>query len=70
MTTGAVGLRRAQSPMDSAAFTMVLEDLVAAYGDAFTVIMDNGSDHTSAHIARWIAAHHEVMVLFTPLHAS
>ena len=70
VATGAVALRRAQEPMNSAAFTMVLDDLVATHGEGFTIIMDNGSAHTSAHTRRWIDLHPQVTVLFTPVHAS
>jgi hypothetical protein len=67
--TGTIALRRAQTRMDSAAFTTVLDDL-AAEGQDVTIIMDNGSTHTSAHTTRWIDQHPQVQVLFTPLHAS
>src|SRR3954463_13214489 len=67
--TGTIALRRAQTRMDSAAFTAVLDDL-AAEGQDVTIIMDNGSTHTSAHTTRWIDQHPQVQVLFTPLHAS
>ena len=70
VATGAVALRRSEDRMNSAAFTMVLDDLVAAHGDALTIIMDNGSAHTSAHTRRWIDLHPGVEVLFTPVHAS
>ena len=43
VATGAVALRRAEDKMDSQAFTMVLDDLVAAHGGDLTIIMDNGS---------------------------
>lgn len=68
--TGAVALRRAEDRMDSPAFTMVLDDLVATHGDDLTVIMDNGSAHTSKHTTRWMNLHPGVRVLFTPVHAS
>src|SRR3954449_1580844 len=67
--TGTIALRRAQTRMDSAAFTTVLDDL-AAEGQDVTIIMDNGSTHTSAHTTRWIDQHPQVQVLFTPLHTS
>src|SRR3954454_6535633 len=67
--TGTIALRRAQTRMDSAAFTTVLDDL-AAEGQDVTIIMDNGSTHTSAHTTRWIDQHPRVQVLFPPLHAS
>jgi hypothetical protein len=68
--TGDIALRRARSRMDSAAFTTVLDDLLAAQGTDVTIIMDNGSTHTSAHTTRWIDDHPDVQVLFTPIHAS
>ena len=70
VATGAVALHRAHQRMNSEAFTMVLDDLVAAHGSDFTIIMDNGSAHTSAHTRRWIDHHRGVNVLFTPVHAS
>ena len=70
VATGAVALRRAEERMNSAAFTMVLDDLVATHGGDFTIIMDNGSAHTSTHTRRWIDLHPEVTVLCTPVHAS
>lgn len=70
VATGAVALRRAQDRMDSPAFTMVLDDLVATHGDDLTLIMDNGSAHTSKHTSRWMDLHPHVRVLFTPVHAS
>ena len=70
VATGAVALHRAQQRMNSEAFTMVLDDLVAAHGSDFTIIMDNGAAHTSAHTRRWIDLHPGVEVLFTPVHAS
>jgi transposase len=69
-TSGVIALRRARSRMDSAAFTTVLDDLLAAQGTDFTIIMDNGSTHTSAYTSRWLDAHPQVQVLFTPIHAS
>jgi transposase len=68
--SGVIALRRARSRMDSAAFTTVLDDLLAARGQDVTIIMDNGSTHTSAHTTRWLAQHPQVQVLFTPKHAS
>ena len=70
VATGTIALRRATDRMNSAAFTMVLDDLVAAQGRDFTIIMDNGSTHTSAYTTRWITHHPDVQVLFTPVHAS
>ncbi len=70
VASGAVALHRARTRMDSPAFTMILDDLVAAHGEDLTLIMDNGSAHTSKHTARWISLHPEVSVLFTPVHAS
>lgn len=49
---------------------MVLDDLVAAHGEEPTLIMDNGSAHTSKHTARWMSLHPDVTVLFTPMHDS
>jgi transposase len=69
-TTGTIALRRARTRMDSAAFTTVLDDLAADRGETFTIILDNGSTHTSAHTARWFARHPAIEVLFTPVHAS
>src|SRR3954467_4841154 len=65
-----ISLRRARSRMGSAAFTTVLDYLLAAQGTDFTIIMDNGSTHTSAYTTRWLNAHPQVQVLFTPIHAS
>jgi transposase len=68
--TGLIALRRARTRMDSAAFTAVLDDLAATQGTDVTIIMDNGSTHTSAHTTRWLAQHPTIKVLFTPVHAS
>lgn len=70
VATGAVALRRAEDRMDSSAFTMVLDDLVATHGEELTLIMDNGSAHTSKHTARWMSLPLDVTVAFTPVHAS
>lgn len=70
VTTGTIALHRAQERMDSTAFTMILDDLVAEHGDDLTIIMDNGSAHTSRHTTRWREHHPSVRVLFTPVHAS
>lgn len=70
VTSGAVGLIRSATRMDSDAFTMVLDDLVAAHGEDFTIVMDNGAAHTSKHTQRWMSQHPQVRVLLTPFHAS
>ena len=73
VATGAVALHRSSSygqRMNSEAFTMVLDDLVAAHGQDFTIVMDNGAAHTSGHTRRWMSLHPGVEVLFTPFHAS
>ena len=49
--------------MDSAAFVDVAQSLVQAHGDTFTLIMDNGSAHTSYATRTWLARHPGIRVL-------
>lgn len=68
--TGAVRMIRARERMNSEAFIDVLAALVTIYGDTFTIILDNGSAHTSRATRAWLQAHPGIHVLHTPAHAS
>ena len=70
VATGAVSMRRATARMDSASFTNLLEDLHVEHGPVFTLVMDNGSAHTSKHTKHWLEEHPGITVLHTPVHAS
>ncbi|WP_328295906.1 IS630 family transposase [Kineococcus sp. NBC_00420] len=70
VATGAVSMRRATARMDSAAFTDLLKNLQAEHGPVFTLVMDNGSAHTSKHTRQWLTEHPGVTVVHTPVHAS
>lgn len=70
MATGRLAMHRASARMDSAAFTDLLEDLITVHGPIFTLIMDNGSAHTSRHTTAWLDDHPDITVVYTPVHAS
>jgi transposase len=68
--TGAVQMIRAKTRMDSAAFVEVLQGLIDEQGDVFTLVMDNGSAHTSRQTRAWLGEHPGIRVVHTPFHAS
>ncbi|WP_432537732.1 IS630 family transposase [Kineococcus arenarius] len=70
VATGRVDMRRATGRMDSLAFTDLLQDLIEQHGAIFTLVMDNGSAHTSRHTTAWLAQHPGITVFHTPVHAS
>ncbi len=70
MATGAVQMIPAAGPMDSPAFTDLLEQLIEVHGPVFTLVMDNGSAHTSRHTRTWLGEHRDISVVHTPVHAS
>lgn len=70
VATGGIDVRRASGRMDSAAFTDLLGDLIEVHGPIFTLVMDNGSAHTSRRTTAWLADHPGIRVVHTPVHAS
>ncbi len=68
--TGRLCMIPATGRMDSAAFCELLAQLVNEHGPIFTLIMDNGSAHTSYATRAWLAQHPGVSVVHTPPHAS
>ena len=70
VATGAVQIIRSRARMDSAAFIEVLQGLVDEHGDFFTVVMDNGSAHTSRQTRAWLVERPGIRVVHTPFHAS
>ncbi len=52
-----IAMHRATARMDSVAFTGLLGELIEQHGPIFTLVMDNGSAHTSRHTTAWLAEH-------------
>ena len=67
---GKVSLKKAEGRCDSEAFTLLLEKILEEYPGEITLIMDNGSSHTSKWTQTWLKEHPCVSVLYTPVHAS
>ncbi len=57
IATGRIAMHRATARMDSVAFTGLLGELIEQHGPIFTLVMDNGSAHTSRHTTAWLAEH-------------
>jgi transposase len=70
IATGRIEMHRVSGQMNSVAFTDLLEHLTAVHGPIFTLVLDNGSAHTSRHTTAWLADHPGITAVYTPVHAS